>query len=201
MSLDYTDLIWSKSNSLSKDFCKSVIDKFEKDEHKYDGLTANGLKPEVKLTTDLFISDKFDWAEEDAVLHMALRDAIDEYQEYLKSINSKIVFYHSRYDFQDDGYKVQKYTKREDSQNSGFYDWHNDFLVDALGTRILVFMWYLNDVIEGGETEFANGLKIKPEAGKIVIFPSSWYIVHRGNKPISSDKIICNGWLYVKNAQ
>ena len=59
-------------------------------------------------------------------------------------------------------------------------------------------MWYLNDVEEGGETEFCSGLKIKPKAGTVVIFPASWYIMHRGNKPISNNKIICNGWIYAR---
>ena len=198
MSLDYTDLIWSKKKSLSRDFCDGMIEKFENDTNKYNGVTTGGFNPEVKLTTDLFITNKIDWVEEDSIIHESLSLAIDEYQEYVKTINPKNSFYNTKYEFQDSGYKLQKYTLEEDTDKTGFYNWHNDYLFDENGIRVLVFMWYLNDVEEGGETEFSNGLKIKPEAGKIVIFPASWFIVHRGNKPVSNDKIICNGWLYIK---
>ena len=64
-----------------------------------------------------------------------------------------------------------------------------------MGTRKLTFIWYLNDIIEGGDTEFSSGLKIKPETGKIVIFPALWPWVHRGNPPKSENKYICTGWV------
>ena len=43
---------------------------------------------------------------------------------------------------------------------------------------------YLNtlDYNEGGITEFINGRKIKPDIGKILIFPSNWSFVHRGQE-------------------
>jgi hypothetical protein len=52
-------------------------------------------------------------------------------------------------------------------------------------------------VNEGGETEFFNGrIKIKPEKGKLLLFPSTWTFMHKGNTPISSNKYIVTGWLY-----
>lgn len=198
MALDYTDLIWTKENSLDKEFCKSLIEKFEEDENKYDGTTAFGLRKKMKVTTDLSISADKKWSEDDSVIHKALSSAILEYEKFIWAGNKARTFIINRFEYSDSGYKIQKYTLNENPEETGFYDWHNDFWIDNRGTRILVFMWYLNDVEEGGETEFCNGLKIKPEAGKLVIFPASWYIVHRGNKPISNDKIICNGWIYGK---
>ena len=58
-------------------------------------------------------------------------------------------------------------------------------------------MWYLNTVDEGGETEFFDGGIIKPSKGTLVLFPATWDNVHRGKMPISSDKYICNGWIYL----
>jgi hypothetical protein len=55
---------------------------------------------------------------------------------------------------------------------------------------------YLNDVEVGGETEFLYPkIKVKPKKGSLVIFPSAYPFVHRGNKPISSDKYIIATWL------
>jgi hypothetical protein len=58
-------------------------------------------------------------------------------------------------------------------------------------------MWYLNDVHEGGETEFFGSYLIKAEIGKMIIFPSDWMFPHCGKTPISNDKYVLTGWLYV----
>ena len=55
-------------------------------------------------------------------------------------------------------------------------------------------MVYLNDVEEGGETEFLyQQLKIKPSKGRVVIWPGSFTHLHRGNPPMST-KYIATGW-------
>ena len=64
-------------------------------------------------------------------------------------------------------------------------------------TSYLTYIWYLNDVIEGGETEFFGNYKIKPEVGKLVLFPACWSFPHCGLMPISSNKYIITGWLYL----
>jgi len=63
--------------------------------------------------------------------------------------------------------------------------------------RFLVFFVYLNDVEEGGETEFPDlDLTISPECGTILIFPATWTYLHRGNTPISNDKYILGSYLH-----
>jgi hypothetical protein len=87
---------------------------------------------------------------------------------------------------------IQKYDK-----NKGKYIYHNDSRIDYKNkkTRMFTFIWYLNDVYEGGETEFIN-FKIIPERGKLVIFPASFVFPHCGNMPVSDDKYILTGWVY-----
>ena len=61
--------------------------------------------------------------------------------------------------------------------------------------RFLVFFVYLNDVDFGGETEFPDlDLTISPECGTILVFPSTWTYLHRGNTPISNDKYILGSY-------
>jgi hypothetical protein len=55
----------------------------------------------------------------------------------------------------------------------------------------------LNDVYEGGETEFVDGTLIKPERGKLIIFPAYWNYHHQGRPPISNTKYIVTGWILV----
>lgn len=69
---------------------------------------------------------------------------------------------------------------------------------DALGpvaNRYLVFLWYLNDVAEGGETDFpALGVSVAPQAGRLVIFPPYWMFQHQGKAPLSGDKYIFSSY-------
>ena len=96
----------------------------------------------------------------------------------------------------DTGFQIQKYIA-----NHGLYNYHHDtYFIKNNNSytqmRILAFIWYLNTVDEGGETEFFNGrLKIKPEKGKLLIFPATWTYLHRGKMPISGDKYILTGWV------
>jgi hypothetical protein len=61
--------------------------------------------------------------------------------------------------------------------------------------RHLVFMTYLNDIEDHGETEFYHQmLKIKPEKGLTLIWPADWTFTHRGNPSPSEQKYIVTGW-------
>ena len=85
--------------------------------------------------------------------------------------------------------------------DQGYHAWHQDWgLLPVQARRLLVAMVYLNDVSEGGETAFYHqDLKIKPEKGKMVIFPPYFTHMHKGMKPISNDKYICNFYIGVSN--
>jgi hypothetical protein len=193
------DLIWIKSNSLDSDLCDLLIKKFEKDEGLKPGTTGNDLVLDVKKTMDLYISNNDNWLVEDDKIFQTLSKELKEYQNYLKSLNPFLSFTIKNAAISDSGYNLQRYDN--DQENPGFYHWHSDFDANVDGYRILTFMWYLNDVEIGGETEFMNDFKIKPEKGKIVIFPSSFYYLHRALPPVSDKKWICTGWLYTKLPQ
>ena len=78
----------------------------------------------------------------------------------------------------------------------GFHEWHCEKASLNERNRLLAFMVYLNDVDEGGETEFLYQHKrIKPEKGKLLIWPSQFTHVHRGNTPLSNEKYILTGWV------
>ena len=67
---------------------------------------------------------------------------------------------------------------------------HVDVTRYATARRFLVFFLYLNDT-EGGETVFTNyDLRVKPRAGRILMFPPFWTHPHTGKKPINKPKYI-----------
>ena len=57
-------------------------------------------------------------------------------------------------------------------------------------------MLYLNSVTEGGETEFLyQKRRIKPQQGRLLIFPAGFTHTHRGNPPLSGNKYILTSWV------
>ena len=91
--------------------------------------------------------------------------------------------------------KIQKTLPTE-----GYHVWHIEhgkgFDNEA---RAFVFSIYLNDVEDGGETEFLHFSKrVKPKTGRIVIWPAAFPYLHRGNPPLSGEKYILTSWMMLK---
>lgn len=79
----------------------------------------------------------------------------------------------------------------------GYKIWHfeRDNSNDQNARRHLAFMTYLNDVEEGGGTEFLyQKLTIQPEKGLTLIWPSEWNFTHRGVVSETQEKYIITGW-------
>jgi len=56
-------------------------------------------------------------------------------------------------------------------------------------------MIYLNDVMDGGHTEFPNqNKKFQPRIGDILIWPAYFTHSHRGITSLTQTKYIMTGW-------
>ncbi len=179
--------IYEFHNALEPEFCRSVIQKFEDDPNKGDGLIGVGVgvhNPDIKSSSDLSITGRPEWEREDNI--------------FFSSLSNIFRYFHSlvghETEFDDSGYAIQR-------TNIGQkYDYHVDYSA-APGSinRILTIIWYLNDVKKGGETEFRNQeIAVQPEVGKAIVFPPYWTHVHRGLTPISNTKYICTTWMRLK---
>jgi hypothetical protein len=192
LSFDLTDpYYYIKKEAISKETCQQIIELFEKS-NKYQGKTINGLNLSTKKTFEVLIKGE-EWLELDNILCNCLTNALIEYGNQVQTLcNNKIILNYLKSNIiTDTGYQIQKYIKYD-----GFYTWHNDSAIkNQKSQRIITFLWYLNDVEEGGETYFYNG-KVKPEAGKLLLFPATWTYNHKGNMPKSDDKYIITGWVY-----
>ena len=201
------EFIYSNPNSLSSEVCSEIIKLFEDDttgKGKYDGVVAGGMLKHIKDTTDLIIpKDDKNWYKIHKLLEKELAINIKKYKSKLQNDNYNF----SRDDENEynifestalstDNFMIQRYLKEK-----GRYIYHHDFSAEWNKNRyrIITFLWYLNTVEEGGETEFWGEHKVKPEAGKLILFPASWTFPHCGKMPISSNKYIITGWLYVFN--
>jgi prolyl 4-hydroxylase len=87
--------------------------------------------------------------------------------------------------------RIKRYRAGSDEQFEPHYDAAN-----KMCNRYLVFLWYLNDVTEGGETEFVDlGLRVQARAGRLLMFPPYWMFQHAGLAPRSNDKYIVSTYL------
>jgi len=91
--------------------------------------------------------------------------------------------------------KIQKTLPTE-----GYHVWHIEHGKGYENEpRAFVFSIYLNNVEEGGETEFLHFSKrVKPKTGRIVIWPAAFPYVHRGNSPLSGEKYILTSWMMLR---
>lgn len=188
------DLLYVKECSISSELCYDMINLFEQSDGRYDGVTAGGLNKQTKDTTDFIITrGGTRWGKINKLLSKELNSNV---KEYVKKYNNKVSETYQIFGanfLSTESMQLQKYNK-----NVGKYVYHQDYSCDWKNKKMrqLTFMWYLNDVEEGGETEFWGQYGIKPEAGKLVLFPASWTFPHRANVPLSSDKYIITGWLW-----
>mgnify|MGYP001184074080 CR=1 FL=1 len=87
--------------------------------------------------------------------------------------------------------KIQKTIPGE-----GYHEWHVESAKIENRNRLMAFTLYLNDVEEGGETEFLyQKCRFKPKRNTLLIWPANYTHAHRGNPPLSNDKYILTGWI------
>jgi prolyl 4-hydroxylase len=68
--------------------------------------------------------------------------------------------------------------------------------INHVANRYLVFLWYLNDVAEGGETRFPQlDHSVEARAGRLLMFPPYWMYQHEGAAPRAGDKYIVSTYL------
>lgn len=175
----YTDIIRVFDNTLSKEFCEELIETYENHPGKDLGLTGGGYKPTVKNCVDLYISNQEDLRDLDNRLHETLSPYVQQYVRELEEQAS--AKFEDMHPFptdvvRDSGYNMKKY-----EPNEGKFNWHSDNLTTIAGNvRLIGIIWYLNDVQEGGYTEFFDGTKIQPATGRLLLFPATWTYPHRG---------------------
>lgn len=194
-----SNFILEIENSLSPEICKHIIERFEKDPNKVQSMVGVSDNPEtsrmdltLRNSKEVRISWSQEWNDIDIIISRSLKDAIKRYKDEIENfagsigedrtwISCNLVCLNN---LSDCGYVVQRVEK-----NTG-YRWHHDF---SFKNNILSCIWYLNDMDEedGGVTEFINGRKIQPKAGKLLMFPATWTNIHRGNVIKEKHKYMC----------
>ena len=115
-----------------------------------------------------------------------------------KMFDNCYIHYRNKYSILNElhSHSIRNVLLQKTKPGEGYHKWHCENDHTANKDRVCAFMLYLNDVEEGGKTEFLyQNIKIKPEEGKLLIWPAQFTHTHRGNSPISNNKYILTGWI------
>ena len=177
-------------------FCNRVIEKFEKSDLKFIGVTDSGIN-NLKTSTDLRIYDEPEWVEEEKYFRVMIRKAMKNYETFLlkMDVDDEVKKLMS-VDLMNTHIHPPQIQRTEPGQ---YYNWHYDHTYPPCW-KLFTYLIYLNDVEEdsGGTTEFSCGKIIQPKAGKIIFFPCTWTYFHRGKTLEKGIKYIATNGLLVK---
>ena len=190
-------IYYSDEPQLSQEFCDKLITKFNNDKNVHRGVCGHdpsgpAVNEDVKQSNDLFIYDSRKYHFENQTLQHVILKALGQYSDLCTEQCPDLFYPLFRNNSYITGFNVQ-HTKPGE-----FFTWHSDDYYDPNAHegyfRAISYLIYLNDVEEGGETEFIDGFKALPKRGHICLFPCTWSFVHRGVPPVSGDKYIIAGW-------
>ena len=149
-------------------------------EYKRPGQTTGSSVGKISTDVTAFIGNR------NAIIHIYLQEVMKAVSLYLKKYNLEKMFGITL----RESFNIQHY-----APNEGFLGWHCERSQSQTNQRALVFMTYLNDVTDGGETEFKyQKLKVKPVKGKMVMWPTDFTHTHRGITSPTQEKYIATGW-------
>jgi predicted 2-oxoglutarate/Fe(II)-dependent dioxygenase YbiX len=176
------EFIYEIPNVLSKETCEELIERFLKDDKKHPSTVSGGQADhEVRKSTNLWIGpDNETWRDTAKDMFKIFIDGLDKYGHHLVD-NNYITF-------AEGGRLFGKELRFESpfinqSLEGDYYHWHTDDFTKQVDKQRRSFscLIYLSTLEEdqGGCTEFMIGKKVRPEQGKMLIFPSTWTYVHR----------------------
>jgi 2OG-Fe(II) oxygenase superfamily len=218
--------------AFSSAFCNQLIEKFERDTNKTAGKTGGGVDKVKKDSQDLYLSHLPEWRDECQSIGNVIYQALTEYAKAypfiltgavspsiqdqktgkvraityqdIEIMPERDVMALSKSLYRLDDINLQKYTKA----TGGYPHWHSEHFPSPSDPnqralhRVLLWLAYLNDVEQGGETEFFfQQAKVKARKGTLVLAPCGFTHTHRGCVPQSSDKYVLASWVMYRDAK
>ncbi|WP_374351729.1 2OG-Fe(II) oxygenase [Chitinimonas sp.] len=224
------DFIEIYDDALSAALCDELIASFEQSPHRVAGRTGAGVDTSKKRSTDLYLNQHAAYRGQlQAIQQATSRYMADYFRQYHFALigplaltvahpqtGEPMALDHDNFAslppdqqtrlmhalFRIGPIQLQKY----DAGLGNYQYWHSEVYPQLPDSeplhRILLFMFYLNDVAEGGQTEFYyQGRSITPKRGRMVVAPAYFTHTHRGCTPVSGDKYILTSWILFNRAE
>lgn len=196
MDVNYNQFIGMYQNVFPDGFCYHLIQEFER--LLVSGACSNRQSAENTTKTkkeDLhyFMNIKsnpmsdFNDNSVNSIFLNGLQRCFDEYTNEFDTLKD--------YNLRSTCLKMQKTVP-----GAGYHVWHAEQGAGTDAARCLVFIAYLNDIEEAGETEFLyQRVRIPPKENTMVIWPAAFTHTHRGNVVHGNkSKYIVTGWFYIE---
>jgi len=186
-----------ENTSLSSEVCDTIINLFNTENHdKFKNSKKNIF--EQKINSNILENNV--WFDIKNVLINEIKIHLELYYNKLDNNIFHFDITHKNKTIND--FIIKKYIKNDKDQKNNLSQYckcNNNNIIDIINKKksVLNFIWYLNSIDNGGETECIDSYKIKPEIGKILIFPTEWFLPYYNKPPISSDKYIITGLIYI----
>jgi 2OG-Fe(II) oxygenase superfamily len=224
------DFIGVYDNALSPELCLEILQTFNQHKDVGPGKTGHGVDVTKKNSLDLSISHRPEWTKlHNAILDVTIFKLMQYLRSYpyaltgglslsfpnattgqLEALTAERIAHMNDTElgalvfrvFRPGSINVQKYLKN----SGGYHFWHSEIYPREANCetlhRVLLFMFYLNSVEEGGETEFYyQQRKFKPTQGQMIIAPAGFTHTHKGHIPLSHDKYILTSWILFNRAE
>lgn len=186
MDLRLNDLIQIYDDVLTTQVCDFLINFYEQNLDKVEEIDEE----KTPSFSQLNFTENHNQTEDSIKIHnYVISRVLDHKKIYYEYIDDRC--FPKEHTFEQ--FRIKKY------RNNGedIFDTHVDVKDHSTARRYLSFLFYLNDVEDGGETIF-TGIKIKPKAGRLVVFPPLWMYPHKGCIPISNEKYIMSTYFHYK---
>jgi hypothetical protein len=170
-------------NVLPEELCDDLIEKFENHSEKNN-------KPFIKIP-----KNNNEWKKMEKFLYKELLIKINDYKlkllkkqnegyveckKLISSLNEKLYL---------KSFVLQKHDNLKEEKDCSKFNRiisrHN----------VLTFIFYLNDVSEGGMLNFRDGIFVLAKKGKLVLFPENMNFIYKHNLPISNSQYVILGQL------
>lgn len=228
--MSVSDFISVIDGALTEEQCRSWIQAFEQSPHRAEGQTGGGVDTEKKRSTDIVVTRHPEFRDLlKSVMRTTTQNLMDYFKTFDMAMISGmgltvqhptsgelVSVTHENFAevavpqlpmLMQNIFRIGEINLQKYEQSVGGYPyWHSEVFPqlphnEALH-RVLLFMFYLNDVDEGGETQFLyQDRSVEPRVGRMVIAPAHFTHSHRGCTPVSGDKYILTSWILFNSAE
>ena len=171
-----------------KEFCDDIIKSFNssEDHHAYIDRLQRPTFTEMNIS-ERYTARDVEWMSHQAQVQSHFIEAVSRYVDELEMGPD----FPAKYAFEE--FRIKRYRQRSDDE---FAD-HVDVGDYNSARRFLVCFLYLNDVEDGGTTDFPKlNCQLTPKCARILVFPPNWMYRHAGRPVTKGTKYILGSYLH-----
>ena len=224
------DFLEIYDDALSAQQCEHILARFNASDKVVRGKTGQGVDTVKKDSYDITISQYPEWNDVAGTIMKALQVHLQQYLNKYRMMlvgamspqvvhpvtGQPVAVTIDNFDecgvpyindlmmtmYRAGAVNLQKYVKA----SGGYHHWHSEVYPQNASCetlhRALLFQFYLNDVEEGGQTEFYyQKRKIDARRGRLIIAPAGFTHSHKGHVATSGDKYIATSWILFQRAE